>query len=637
MPGTIRFSRGGPACLPALRIAGWTDAGSGSRYVQAFRTWDLFLSFLNTNQWQVPLPLDNIGSLMGIQGDYSSPLVSVGNAPFPVPPLQRQEVELEVYRSFADNLRQFKGFLFGEQGSPPLHHREHVVRHATFSGDLGFTMHYVPAVPYSITYGDLTVDTTYLTEPAYVGGVAHSTAPLAVSLYNVDNVGGFRSPLTDLLDAIINHGDLLYYVFLFGPQFATLSGLRYWSDQFGIHVRWHGNIRTLPDPVNGGFDDDCHWDGFLDIDWRDTSDRDVLVLDTGYPFKKRVSVAFGFTNAHRTSSGFGPEGSTMESWTTPGYLDTFVLAYDGLLSGGTGSEEQAASRLSSYQSDLTRLYKWVESERRDLASATMFSSVDAIYNLEKSPGINLLQNLQKIPDIASAIPQITEGIDVASRILRRDLSLSTFKEVLDLVTSTKLQSDFQWRPFLKVFTEYVPRISSMLAAFRVERPSAVGRGSYRFAFPPGTAGRDELTLVCRTKIVLDTSYQSWLQTILGVDALGLLPKVSNLWDLVPFTFVVNWFTGVGQSLRNIEYSLLLADMPAYYVHSYTFQSPYSQRELTLANMTNVSQHRFSLRVFIRDVSLYSPTPRDTKFGFGIPTQLPPLGTMGSLLYQLLLA
>jgi hypothetical protein len=135
---------------------------------------------------------------------------------------------------------------------------------------------------------------------------------------------------------------------------------------------------------------------------------------------------------------------------------------------------------------------------------------------------------------------------------------------------------------------------------------------------------------------LDVSERSLVSCFLGWDGLGIWPKPSTLWDLVPFSFVANWFTGIGASIKRAEYATLLLDVPAYFVHTYAITSPFTDDELDTWEMSNASsKDPLSFRAYYRDVSHYSPLPRDSSFGFGLPQHLPPLGVVGALLYQIL--
>jgi len=126
-----------------------------------------------------------------------------------------------------------------------------------------------------------------------------------------------------------------------------------------------------------------------------------------------------------------------------------------------------------------------------------------------------------------------------------------------------------------------------------------------------------------------------LSSLLQLDGLGIMPKPSNLWDLMPFSFVLNWLTGVGTAMRRAEYMTCMATIPAYYVHSYTLTSPFTTDELASWRTATSTDGQLSLKLFYRDISLFSPAPRDSMFGFGIPRSLPPLGTVAALLWQVL--
>jgi hypothetical protein len=233
------------------------------------------------------------------------------------------------------------------------------------------------------------------------------------------------------------------------------------------------------------------------------------------------------------------------------------------------------------------------------------------------------------------MPKIAEAIDVLGDIVSKRVNLLTVKEILDLASATMLQGSFQWRPFLQLLTVELPKILASLAVLRSSAQPVVGRGVFKWDFPTGTFARSSSHLMTRSKIVLDVSARALASSLLGYDALGILPKVSNLWDLVPFSFVANWFTGIGASIKRAEYSAFLGTIPAYYVHSYAISSPFEDSELTKWNLVSNRNDPLSLRLYYRDVSLFVPLPRDSRFGFGIPTNLPPVGVVSALLYQLL--
>lgn len=289
----------------------------------------------------------------------------------------------------------------------------------------------------------------------------------------------------------------------------------------------------------------------------------------------------------------------------------------------------------------TKMYAALDSFRdsvriqwRDIVPASMFSAVKALQEVQLGTSTDVLQTLYKLPGYRDMLPKVIDAVKILGDIYRRDLSASTIREVLDLASATTLQANFQWRPVSQLVTTELPKIARAVSVLTEDRKVSIGRGSWSFDFAPNTFGRDSSHLLVRTKIVLDVSSRSLAASLLGYDALGIIPKPSNLWDLLPFTFIVNWFTGVGPAIRRAEYSLLMSTLPAYYVHTYAITSPLTSNEMTLWSMSSSLGDSLSMKEFDRDVSHFSPLPRDSKFGFGIPTELPSLGVLGSLLYQL---
>jgi hypothetical protein len=267
--------------------------------------------------------------------------------------------------------------------------------------------------------------------------------------------------------------------------------------------------------------------------------------------------------------------------------------------------------------------------------SSAFSSVDALGSMESSVGNNVLQTLVKVPDIASALPRLEEAISVLGKLVRRDLSFSTFREILDLATSTHLQVSFQWRPYYELLTKYLPEIVSMFPMLLSPKKLALGYGSFSYNFS-NEFGRKSVSLVTRTKVVADVTLNGLLSPVLSLDAMGLLPTFSRGWDLVPFSFAVNWFTGWNRILRNLELIGASSLIPIAYVHSYLLTSPLTTAELDAVSASSTGILPAQVRVYIRDKTLYPPFPKYSRFPFGVPATFPSLGLVGSLLYQLFL-
>jgi hypothetical protein len=300
-------------------------------------------------------------------------------------------------------------------------------------------------------------------------------------------------------------------------------------------------------------------------------------------------------------------------------------------------DERGYLPVKKYWTTLRSYNKAVADNYTEIVPSALFSTVDAINSLERGSTTDVLQSLYKLPQYESMIPHIAEAIDLLSDICHRRLDGSTLKDIMALASATTLQGSFQWRPAIQLITTELPKIVALIAELQSykARNLVVGRGKFNFELPPGSLGRPTAHLTTRSKIVLDISARSLVTAFLGYDGLGIWPKPSSIWDLIPFSFVANWFTNVGPSIKRAEYASLLLDVPAYFVHTYAITSPFVESELASWEMTSFASNPLSFRAYWRDVSHYSPLPRDSKFGFGLPQHLPPSGVIAALIYQLI--
>jgi hypothetical protein len=259
--------------------------------------------------------------------------------------------------------------------------------------------------------------------------------------------------------------------------------------------------------------------------------------------------------------------------------------------------------------------------------------------MQRGTSADILQTLAKLPDAASMIPKIRDLIHVAEEIHQRKFDGDTLKDICDFVAGTNLQANFQWATFYRFLTEQLPDVIRGIQLGWDREPLVIGRGAFNYAFPEpkGFHGFPSSRLTARSKIVVDTGVNTAFAMVLGLDGLGILPKPSNLWDLVPFSFALNWVTGVGANIRRAEYGLFLLAFPTYGVHTLTIEAALSEQDLTTLDVVEDPTIPFRLRWYNRSVSVYLPLPGDTPYGFGLPTGSPSITLIASLLYSLLIA
>lgn len=348
------------------------------------------------------------------------------------------------------------------------------------------------------------------------------------------------------------------------------------------------------------------------------------------------------TRPDRSQVWFGPAGA-------PGYAEDitnlqgtrgtgWVLCSDCVMSEANDRPISIRSLeknlgLSDFEFEVSRRID-------DIRPASFISTSSAFGEIEDTSSNNLIETLVQLGGIGEYLPRLHEVIAIFTD-LRGGRPFRALGEVVDFATELQLRAAFTYGPDIRFIQETVPRLGSIAGQLsRRGNEEVVGRGSFDFNFPSGEFGRRVSSLEVRTKVVARRDYDSVLSKVLGVDALGLLPTASNAWDLIPLSFVLDWFVGLGDRLKDIERNALLVALgPTYLVHSYLIRSPLEDDELERMGVqrfgiAGTGSTEPELRVYVRDVSLHPPPPRDSRYDFHMPSRLPFWATATSLLWQL---
>jgi hypothetical protein len=158
----------------------------------------------------------------------------------------------------------------------------------------------------------------------------------------------------------------------------------------------------------------------------------------------------------------------------------------------------------------------------------------------------------------------------------------------------------------------------------------------KFSFRPpwklkGVPG--ELTVVVRSKMVLNRSQAVVLAWAMALDEVGLLPNLTRGYDLIKFSFVFDWFTNLGDRLSDVDkMSLRFAVDVSHYVHSFYYV--YTPTPDFLARYSCRSS-RFQLTKIERYLSRYNPMLKESEYDFHPPRGVKNrLLTAGSLIWVL---
>ena len=250
---------------------------------------------------------------------------------------------------------------------------------------------------------------------------------------------------------------------------------------------------------------------------------------------------------------------------------------------------------------------------------------------------NLVETLGEASEFVEIIPQLRDSIRAIVGFRRGNVP-ETVKGILDVVADLRLMQSFAIQPDIELVGETLPALSDLMRRMSESSTDGLvfGYGKFEYEFANSEFGRETSKLVTRTRIAVERGENPTLQRILGARAMSLLPSPSALWDLVPYSFVVDWFLDIGSRIRDLESVGLIALMNfKVFTHTYLITSPLTAMELGGYGLapSQVPGSRPELRVFVRDVSSYIPPPRSGLYDFAMPTRLPNWLTAGSLAWQ----
>lgn len=291
-------------------------------------------------------------------------------------------------------------------------------------------------------------------------------------------------------------------------------------------------------------------------------------------------------------------------------------------SGSSPSTAEAArififrdgSRYNEIKSDFVD-YMHSDAARTD----RYFAFANSYAAMAPSLSTNFIETVLELSELSKALPDLTHLLLALKELKRRPWMAA--KEMVDFLTGSHLWLQYGLIPNVSAVSE-VTRLHEVLL-----QPIAMGtrfHGSQTRAM--NLHGIPCLvTTRCRTRLRDNFYVHAYLSAVTGLARAGLFPTISNLWDLIPLSFVADWFTGISAKIRRFEDAATLAVLPTLnyvLIHEVTMigEVPPGFSVLT----ENV------IRLFNRGVFITPPPPVSFESGPGAPSPI-----AGSLIYQLI--
>lgn len=303
--------------------------------------------------------------------------------------------------------------------------------------------------------------------------------------------------------------------------------------------------------------------------------------------------------------------------------------------GTSLSEDSVIQRL---RAGVNRLGEFWNCYSGDLRAATYVTTGDALAQVNDGFDQNMIENIAQLTSTLQSLPDLRALMETLSS-LRRGHIIATVGHLIDFLSSVRLTEAFAWAPTIDLIinglSEAEGAMNDLIATF--DRESFAGRGALRFDFPDELTFPAHVSLNVHTKVVVPGALSPFARQVLGIDALGLSPSLSNFWDLVPYSFAVDWIANIGRRLDAFEAMTLLAFVgPRVFVHSFLLRMPLDDSVLDflgLSGFTAAPNEPGEIRLFVREVSRYLPGARSSRFDFGAARPISDWLTPLSFLWQ----
>jgi hypothetical protein len=260
----------------------------------------------------------------------------------------------------------------------------------------------------------------------------------------------------------------------------------------------------------------------------------------------------------------------------------------------------------------------IDSIRGDLVTASCFSANDCLSMYDSD--LNMFESVPELLPMLRGLADVGGFALTAKRLANGDVSAT--EKVVDHLAESYLTYQYGIAPSISDAEEanrVARRVVDGLTVAASGLPTTL-YGVFNFDIPttiPELPG--SVRLVARTKMELRQSAGSLLAHAMSLDEVGLLPKLSTVYELFPFSFVADWFGRFGDRFETLEQVAVRALLPVVFCeHTYTVTYRPSQWAIALWGLESDD---FSCRYYWRDRSLFQPAFKPSRFDFQPPSGL----------------
>lgn len=300
--------------------------------------------------------------------------------------------------------------------------------------------------------------------------------------------------------------------------------------------------------------------------------------------------------------------------------------------GHTGFCVEGASPFGSSGDTLGGLFSTIRGFTEDKLKETtehedkMTARDEAIYDALNNLEIGSLNPIEEVNTLLAPLEPLMQLYKLAK--------IGSWIELIKNLASLHLF----WKYVVKSGIMSIPSYKAMLHALRhpedvineIRKKGLVGHGKSKQTFSD-----DCQTTVVRhnAKLCYAGGAASFDNLLDLLNMLGFTPRIADLWDVVPYSFVLDWVIPLGDAINNLELNSIQQRLP------FVYGVLGRKVETTLKREFEAGTHKYSLDLktcsYTRTV--IDEFPRDVWFGVSLHDPRKQLLTGGALIIQKLLS
>jgi hypothetical protein len=249
---------------------------------------------------------------------------------------------------------------------------------------------------------------------------------------------------------------------------------------------------------------------------------------------------------------------------------------------------------------------------------------------------NHLEALFELGEITAPLDLVKLGRVLPSRIGKKGVRVVG---LLDLLTSSYLTYKFGIAPTLSDAEDVSAKVKPLYERLTSGSlfTEQTGHGKVVVSLEEGNdLGVPPCYVTLRATVRVRPNPDSLVTALITADTMNLLPTLSNVWDIVPFSFLLDWFVPVGSYLNVVDAQakILFVDV-AYAVYTISVSEYFSNQLGSSLGWSVTDEDGAGYRNFVRLVSKQPPVFGPTNLPVTSAPGIPDYGLFGSLVYKVL--